>query len=256
MQELRTEDAANEAVPVVAVQISLPQPTAPDVRGPSASVDAEEGRAMKVIDCLQGSPEWKAARVGIPTASEFARLVTNTIKDGEYKLSTSLPGYAAELAAELFAGKSLKDFDGNTWMDRGKEKEAEAVALYEFTTDATVTRVGFITTDDGLCGCSPDALVGDDGGLEVKCNKAETHVEIVGYHKKHGHAPVKYTQQVQVCLWITGRKHWDQLFYHPDLPPLTVRQVPDPLQHAAFAKAVAAVIAERDQQLATLRSQT
>ncbi len=203
--------------------------------------------------CEQGSLEWFAARCGIPTASEFSRLVTNTIKDGEYKLSASLPGYANELAAELFAGKSLDQFDGNAWMQRGKDKEAEAVAFYEFASDAVISRVGFITTDDGLCGCSPDALVGEDGGLEVKCLKAESHVEVRTYHIKHGHAPVKYTQQVQACLWITGRAWWDQLYWHPDLPPLTIRQVPDPVQHASFAKAVAAVIAERDAAVATMR---
>lgn len=209
---------------------------------------------MKIIECQQGTPEWHAARIGIPTASEFAKLVTNTIKDGEYKLSASLPGYAANLAAELFAGKTLDQFDGNTvWMDRGKDKEAEAVALYEFTTDAVVTKVGFITTDDGLCGCSPDALVGEDGGLEIKVPKAESLVEIGSYFKKHGHVPVKYTQQVQACLWITGRKWWDQYFWHPDLPPLVIRQVPDLVQHASFAKAVKAVIEQRDAHVAELR---
>ncbi len=208
---------------------------------------------MIIHDCQQGSEAWAQLRAGIPTASEFSRIVTNTIKDGEYKLSTSLPGYAAELAAEVFAGKPLTSFDGNFWMDRGREKEAEALDLYAFTQDAVITRVGFVTTDDGLCGCSPDALIADDGGLEVKMPKAENMVEIIGYFQKHGHAPAKYTQQVQACLWITGRPWWDQLYYHPDLPPLVVRQTPDPLQHAAFAKAVAAVIAERDSQLASLR---
>lgn len=208
---------------------------------------------MIIHDVLQGSLEWFAARVGIPTASEFYRLVTNTLKDGEYKLSASLPGYANELAAELFAGKSLDQFDGNSWMDRGKEKESEALALYEFTVDDIVTKVGFITTDDKLCGCSPDALVGDCGGLEIKCLKAESHVQVNSYYRKHGHAPVKYTQQVQACLWITGRLWWDQLYWHPDLPPLTVRQTPDMVQHASFAKAVKAVITERDLALENMR---
>lgn len=210
---------------------------------------------MKIIDCEQGSPEWYAARIGIPTASQFSRLVTNTIKDGEYKLSTSLSGYAAELAAEIMAGKTMDQFDGNTpWMARGKQQEADAVALYEFTTDSAIHRVGFITMDDGLCGCSPDALVNDDGGLEVKMLKGENHVEVMSYYKKHGHAPVKYTQQVQACLWITGRKFWDQFYYHPDIDPVVVRQVPDPVQHAAFAKAVAQVIQERNAIVADLRS--
>lgn len=208
---------------------------------------------MRVIECEQGSPEWYAARIGIPTASCFSRLVTNTIKDGEYKLSAQISGYAAELAAEVMAGKTMDQFDGNSpWMARGKEQEADAVAMYEFTTDRTISRIGFVTTDDGLCGCSPDALVDDDGGLEVKMLKGENHVEVMGYHKKHGHAPVKYTQQVQACLWITGRKWWDQLYYHPDIEPLIVRQTPDPLQHDAFAKAVQQVIKERDGLVADL----
>ncbi len=211
---------------------------------------------MRIIDCVQGEPAWYAARAGIPTASSFSRLVTNTLKDGEYKLSSSLSGYANELAAELFAGKTMDRFDGSTpWMERGRDGEREAAEAYAFITGSTLHEVGFVTTDDGQCGCSPDRLVDEDGGLEIKMLKGENHVEVCGYHKKHGHAPVKYTQQVQACLWITGRAWWDQLYWHPDLPPLIVRQAPDPLQHAAFAKALTTVITERDAALATLRNQ-
>ncbi len=203
---------------------------------------------MIIHDVLQGSPEWKAARLGIPTASEFKRLVTSTGKPSE-----SLALYAGELAAELFAGKSLEQFDGNTWMDRGKEMEAEAVSLYEFTNDITVQRVGFITNDAGTAGCSPDALVGEDGGLEAKCCKAERHVEVVHYHKKHGRAPSQYVLQVQGSLFITGRKWWDLIFYSPELPPLIIRNTPDMAIHAALAAGIATVIASRDDQLASLR---
>lgn len=203
---------------------------------------------MKIHEVEQGSDAWRALRVGIPTASSFARLVTGTGAP-----SKSISGYARELAAELFAGKSLDAFDGNLWMDRGKEKEAEAVALYEFTHEVSVQRVGFITNDANTAGCSPDGLVGDDAGLEIKCLKAESHIEVVQYHAKHGKCPPKYTPQVQGSLWITGRAHWLQMFYHPDLPPLVVRNVPDLEWHAKLAAAVEQLITERDAALEAMR---
>ncbi len=204
---------------------------------------------MIIHDVEQGSEAWLKCRLGIPTASEFSRLVTSK---GER--SKSLEPYAGELAAELFAGKPLEGFDG-VWLNRGKELEAEACDLYAFTTDANVQRVGFITLDDATAGCSPDALVNDDGGLEVKCLKIERHVAAVHYHQKHGRCPTDYVMQVQGCLWVTGRKWWNLCFYNPDMPPLIIRQTPDLAMHAAIADGVRAVIAERDAQLVSLRRQ-
>lgn len=204
-------------------------------------------------DCPQGSPEWFAARAGKPTASEFKKMLTNTLEDGRYKLSKSLSGYAAKLAAELYAGKPMESFDGNAWMDRGREMEEEAAEWYAFTHDAELRAVGFITDDAGVCGCSPDRLVDPDGGLEIKCLKAQNHVELTQYYAKHGRAEPKYTQQVQACLWISGRAWWDQLYYSPELPPLVIRQTPDLVMHTSFAEAVSAVIRERDEQLATMK---
>jgi hypothetical protein len=203
---------------------------------------------MKIIDCVQGTPEWAAARIGIPTASEFSRLVTST-----GAASKSLSGYANELAAELFAGQTLDAFEGNVWMNRGKDMEAAAVDLYAFTTDADVQRVGFVTNDAGLAGCSPDALVGDDGGLEIKCLKAERHIAARLYYQKYGKAPTDYIQQVQGSLLITGRAWWDLSFFHPELPPLTIRHFPDKEMHGALIKGIADVLAERDAALASMR---
>ena len=204
---------------------------------------------MIVHNVDQGTPEWKLLRLGKPTASEFSRLVTS-----KGVRSASLEGYAREMASEQYAGKSLSDFDGNTWMDRGRALEADAIALYEFTHDVTVQRVGFCTDDAERYGCSPDALVGDDAGLEIKCLKAERHIEAVQYHAKHKREPSGYIQQVQGGLFITGRAHWDLMFYNPDLPPLIIRIAPDPTFHAALATALDAVITERDAALATLRN--
>lgn len=212
---------------------------------------------MKIHDVEQGSPSWFQIRAGKPTASAFSKLVTNTLgEDGKYAPSKAIESYAAALAAEVFAGKPMDEFHGNSFMDRGKEHEAEAIALYGFTRDCEVQKVGFITDDAETCGCSPDGLVGEDGGLEVKILKAENHVKVASYYEKYGRAEPKYTQQVQGGLWITGRKWWDQLFWSPELPAIIIRQTPDLVMCTALDAGVREVCKLRDSMVGDLRKQS
>lgn len=198
----------------------------------------------------QRSPEWWALRCGKPTASEFSSLVTSK---GEP--SKSLAGYAMTLAIEKYAGKPVDAWEGNAHTDRGRELEARALELYEFTRDVEVTPVGFVTTDDGITGCSPDGLIGGEGMLEIKCLKGENHGEAIVYFQKHGRCQPKYIQQTQGQLMIAERKWCDLLFYHPELPALVIRQHPIRELHAALRLGIRDVIAERDEVLAILQSQ-
>ena len=202
---------------------------------------------MKVSTCEQRSPEWFALRVGIPTASEFASLVTSS---GE--LSKTIPRYAKTLAAEKFSGRTLDAWEGNVWTERGQAMEAEAIRLYEFATDCVVSPIGFVTTDDGRAGCSPDGLVGDDGLVEVKCLKAENHIEAIMYYNKHGRCEPGYVQQPQGQLWVCERKWCDLIFYHPVLPLLVIRQRPDEVLIKALGVAVSEVLKARDAILVAL----
>jgi hypothetical protein len=201
-------------------------------------------------DIEQRSPEWYALRLGMPTASEFSKLVQ---ADG--KPSKTLPTYAVTLAGELFAGKGLDIFEGSAWTDRGRELEAEAMRMYEFSTDAEIKTVAFVTDDAKTAGCSPDALVGDDGMVEVKCLKAENHIKAILYYQKHGHCPPDYVQQTQGQIMICERQWCDLIFYHPELPQLILRQVADPALQDALRKGIADVGAERDRVLAALNEQ-
>lgn len=203
---------------------------------------------MRVHNVEQRSDAWRLLRAGKPTASEFSKLVTST---GE--ISKSLPKYAMILAGEMFARKPLEGFEGTAWTERGQEMEAEAIRAYQFTADCEVDSVGFVTDDDERLGCSPDGLIGDDGGCEVKCLKAENHINAIFYYEKNGRIPPDYVQQIQGSLMITGRRWWDAIFYYPDLPLLIVRQVPDIRLHACLQNAISLVCAERDQVLAALR---
>jgi predicted phage-related endonuclease len=167
---------------------------------------------MIEVKCEQGSPEWIAARIGLPTASNFDMIITPTGKASE-----QMPKYLAKLAAEYFLDVSL-DEAVSQFMERGSEMEAEAVRRYEFDMDVEARKVGLCMTDDGKAGASPDRLVGDDGLLEIKCPSAVVHMEHL-----LGGVTAEYRVQVQGQLWVTGRKWCDLLFYNPVLPHVRTR---------------------------------
>jgi hypothetical protein len=171
----------------------------------------------------QHSPEWYGARLGLPTASEFGKLITP--KRGD--LSTRADDYIDELIDELVRPEAERGWGGNRHTDRGNELEPDACAWYELQHDVEVNRVGLILTDDRRAGCSPDRLVGPLdaplGGLEVKCPDGPTHV---GYLRA-GTLPDKYKPQVHGSLVITGLPFWDFLSFCPGYRRLLVRVYPD-----------------------------
>ena len=75
---------------------------------------------MITLDCIQGSREWVEARLGIPTASQFSRIVTPT-----GQLSKARDGYLAELLCEWVMGEPVTDFKSE-WMEWGQAIEGEA----------------------------------------------------------------------------------------------------------------------------------
>lgn len=168
---------------------------------------------MKIIECEQKSPEWYAARCGIPTASGFDKIVTT--KGEQSKQRTK---YLYQLAGECVSGLAEESYQ-NYAMLRGIETEAEARSFYEFTTGSDVAQVGFCISDCGKYGASPDGLVGEDGILEIKCPTMAVHV---GYLLE-GSLPMDYFQQTQGQLLVTGRKWSAFLSYYPGLKPVLIR---------------------------------
>lgn len=184
---------------------------------------------MISIDVRQGSAEWHTARLGIPTASHFSNIITPKTR----KPSASAEKYMNELLAAWMTGIPA-DAAESQYMTRGTELEASARSYYEFVRDVTVQRVGFCLLDDHSAGCSPDGLVGNEGGLEIKCPGASKHVEnLIEMTDDH------FTQ-VQGCMFVTGRKWWDLLSYHPEMPAALVRIERDETYLAALAPALAA----------------
>jgi hypothetical protein len=168
---------------------------------------------MRMIDHEQGTAEWLQSRLGCPSGSGFANLITATGKP-----STSADSYINQLVAELLTGQPT-EFKVNEWMQRGTDLEPVAREYYEMASGKSVVEVGFCKHDKLECGISPDGLVGTNGGLEIKCPAPHTHVAYL----RDGGVPTKYKQQVMGCLWITEREWWDFVSYHEQMPVLQVR---------------------------------
>ena len=170
------------------------------------------------LDMPQGSPEWLDARCGIPTASRFDQILTPVT----HKRSKSADGYLNELIAERLLGASI-DTHANEAMLRGIDLQDQAHKYYEFQRDCTAELVGHCLRNDGMAGCSPDALVGDNGGLEIKCREAKGHVALMRAVSSGDDVPREYTLQIQGSLWITERDWWDFLGYHDALESVLIR---------------------------------
>ena len=193
-----------------------------------------------ILDCEQGSPEWGAARLGVTTASMCSKILTPTGRP-----SSARDEYVGKLLAEWALGEPVEEFMGTYHTERGKGLEPMALAHYRFQHDADVRKVGFVFRDaDRLAGCSPDALVGEDGGLELKCPSPGNHLIWWLHGTQTGEIPKKHMPQVQFSLWVTGRKWWDWMSFHPDLPPFLVRIAPDPKWQAALDACMPAVFDE------------
>jgi len=172
---------------------------------------------MKILDCKQGSPEWFAARCGLPTSSNFDKILTS---DG--KPSKQREKYLYTVAGEKVSGIKEDTYQSFA-MQKGIEKEAEARDYYKMLYDVEVQEVGFCLADNGLYGCSPDGLIGKDGGVEIKCPLIHTHVSYL----VKGKLLEDYFQQAQGSLFVTGRKWWDIMSYYAGLKPVIIRVLPD-----------------------------
>lgn len=209
---------------------------------------------MIVVTCEQGSPEWHQARAGVITASMFGacRKVgglneqqqsyvdailagkdeAEARKDAGYKAAPKAEGitkalrgeevgdwsdeaknYAFRLAVERINGEPLDEGFQTYAMRRGHELEPYARAEHEIQSGLIVRRAGFVTSDDGVFGASADGLIGEDEGSEYKCFIDPEKLR--AFHIENDASAI--AEQVQGCMWLTGRKRWHVGLYCPAL---------------------------------------
>jgi putative phage-type endonuclease len=168
----------------------------------------EEPAPSYEAEILQGSPEWFEKRGGMISASRMCQMMA----DGQ---GITRDKYKYKLAVERLTGKPIMDGFKTEYTERGVELEPQARDYYEFYSGSTITQVPFIYHAETKIGlASPDALVDDDGLLEIKCPKYSTHI---GYliNKK---IPRAYLLQIFWQLACTKRKWCDWMSYCPELP--------------------------------------
>jgi len=180
---------------------------------------------MQIHQLDQGTPEWFEVRKGKMTASH-SQAIGNAGK--------GLDTYIFEILAEKFSSGEKANYS-NEHMERGKELEGQARAMYELQNNVTVVQVGFIEMDQCV-GCSPDGLVNEDGGCEIKCHDDVKHTKML----INGASEIDsgYIWQCQMNMLITDRKWWDLIFYNPNFKRTLIifRIQPDPVKMDALRK--------------------
>lgn len=164
---------------------------------------------MRVHECEQGSPAWLALRLGRPTASDFHKILTPT-----GKLSTQSRAYAYRLVAERLLNRPMDSIENLTWVAHGKANEGAAAKMFEFERDLKTRAVGFVTTDDGRIGASPDRLiVGQNAAVEIKCCSPQVHVGYLldGFGSD-------YIVQVQGQCFVGEFDFVVRYGFHPEMP--------------------------------------
>lgn len=166
---------------------------------------------MKILDLLQGSEEWLAARAGKVTASRIWDVLAK-IKSGE---AAARRDYRAQIVAEILTGKPQDDSFINAEMQWGIDQEVFARGAYEATKELLVDTVGLVLHPRlDRAAASPDGIAGE-GLLEVKCPKTATHLQYL----LDGTVPTKYQPQM---LWqmACAEKPWcDFVSFDPRLSP-------------------------------------
>lgn len=161
---------------------------------------------------MQGDADWFRRKAGKFSGSRFGALMSKTKSGAPTAGRTNL---ITQLAIERLIGTCTSTYQ-NANMKQGIEREPELIKAYEDENCLVVDLVDFIDHPKlDFVGCSPDGLVGDDGGIEGKFREAEAlHFDVL----RRGFIPAAYRWQIQGSLWVTGRKWWDYISYHPAFP--------------------------------------
>lgn len=161
---------------------------------------------IKIADAQQGSTMWQTLKLGVISASNISKALA---KPGSETRNT----YMAELVAQVATG--VFEEINSKYLEWGTFHEDSARAYYEFFTGNAVDQIPFVFKDDSFrVGCSPDGLIGDKKGVEIKCPYNATH--FIKFLVDDKIKP-EYVWQYQFTLWVMECDEWDFVQYHPHM---------------------------------------
>jgi len=169
----------------------------------------------------QSTAEWEEAKMGVPSASSFAKILTAT---GKKPSASVRNGYMYKLAGERVTGRKDDTFYGKA-MRRGHELEPQARSFFAFRAGVEVETPALCYRDARkLYLCSPDGLIlGKMEGLEIKCPELSASVKYI----EENRLPNDYIPQVQGSLMVTGYDAWHFMSYCPGLKSFILSVEPD-----------------------------
>ena len=162
----------------------------------------------------QRTPEWFKERLGVPTGSNFGKILTGTGKRSDQRWA-----YMYKLAAEEIFQEREETYRSDD-MNDGIEYEPEARAVYAMNNEIEVIVPGFKFHASGIYGCSVDGLIGtSEEPLEIKCPKRTTHIATL----HEAEMPIKHVPQVQGHILVYEKPWCDFFSYYPKLPEFQIR---------------------------------
>lgn len=186
---------------------------------------------MKIYMVEQRSDAWRQLRLGIPTSSNFHKIVTPK----KCELSKGATDYALRLCAERLLNMTSESSIDNPWMERGIALEADAVRQFEFQYDVATIPVGFVTNDEGSIGCSPDRLVLSDERIAVEIKTPAPHVHL-GYLLFS--TDEAYLPQVMGQILVAELDRAILYSFNPQSPPAAIEHTPDKTYLAKLSEAL------------------
>lgn len=165
-----------------------------------------------ITDIQQRSDAWFQAICGNVGASSVDKIITTKGEPSKQRTE-----YMMTLCAERITGKQEVGYLTQA-MQNGIDREAEARSLFELSQGVEVKEVGLVYTDDKSCHCSPDGLIGDLSGLEIKNPMSKTHIKYL----LDGKLPTEYFCQIQFSLFVSGRGSWWFMSHYPAIKPFII----------------------------------
>lgn len=173
---------------------------------------------MRVACTTQKTNEFFSARCGSFTASRAADGMRKLQRASGKKKAGDWHGdhdeYVRELAREMITG--IPAWHRVTFeMDYGVSWEGAARDAYAAQAGFRVEQTGVVIhpTMDYLR-CSPDGLVGLDGGCELKVPLLATHMD----NLINDEIPEQYLAQMYTCMLVCEREWWDFASFCPRDP--------------------------------------
>lgn len=193
----------------------------------------------------QGSPEWRAVKLGVLSASNASKIVA---KKGSQTRAT----YMAELVGQVATGL-MKELSAKP-LEWGKSHEDAARSAYEFQTDTKIEETLFIFKDkDFRAGCSPDGLIlSKNRGAEIKCPyNTENYIQFLVNEK----IKPEYEWQCQFSMWVSDAGSWDYGNYDPRMKKMPLKFITidrDSEKQKKLDDSIPEFILEMDKMLASI----